>query len=136
MSERRNDGPSYEGRWYGTLVRTPLALLVSAFALFPVVWIVSAAFSGSNTLVNQSLIPEQASFVNFERLLTDDEHPFALWMWNSIKIAGLSTIIVVGLTALAAYSFSRFRYRGKRAVLTSLLVAQLFPAVRSASTCG
>jgi len=107
--------------------RLPLALLVAGFAVFPVVWITSAAFSASNTLINQRLIPAQFSVRNFHKLLSSPEHPFALWMWNSVKISGLTTLIVVSLTALAAYSFSRFDYRGRRAVLISLLVSQLFP---------
>lgn len=114
------------GRLVGVLASLP-AILLSLFALFPVLWIVSAAFSASNTLINHELVPKQFSFVNFKRLLTDDSHPFGLWMWNSIKISSLTTIIVVTLTALAAYSFSRFDYRGRRAVLVALLVSQLFP---------
>jgi arabinogalactan oligomer / maltooligosaccharide transport system permease protein len=110
-----------------TALGLPLAILLALFSIFPVVWIVSAAFSASNTLINQSLIPAQFSFVNFRKLLTDPDHPFGLWMWNSIKISGITTIVVVTLTALAAYSFSRFDYRGRRGVLVALLVSQLFP---------
>lgn len=114
-------------RIIGGLTSLPAALAIAFFAIFPVAWIVSAAFSASNTLINQKLIPAQFSFVNFKRLLTDDDHPFGLWMWNSIKISGITTIIVITFTALAAYSFSRFDYRGRRGVLIGLLVSQLFP---------
>jgi ABC-type maltose transport system permease subunit len=121
------DQPTTRRRTLGALASLPPAILLAVFAIFPVAWIVSAAFSASNTLINKQLIPKQFSFVNFRRLLTDDDHPFALWMWNSIKISSITTIIVVALTALAAYSFSRFDYRGRRGVLVGLLVSQLFP---------
>jgi len=85
------------------------------YALFPVAWIVSAALGPSNSLVN------------FLRLVNDPQHPFLLWIWNSIKISGISAILIVSLTALAAYSFSRFRYRGRRTGLLFILLVQLFP---------
>jgi ABC-type maltose transport system permease subunit len=114
-------------RVLAALTSLPAALAIAVFAIFPVAWIVSAAFSASNTLINQRLVPDDFSFVNFKHLLTDDNHPFGLWMWNSIKISAITTIVVVALTALAAYSFSRFDYRGRRGVLVGLLVSQLFP---------
>lgn len=95
-----------------------LKVLVSSaavvYALFPVAWIVSAALGPSNSLVNQELIPRGATLDNFLRLVNDPQHPFLLWIWNSIKISGIGAILIVALTALAAYSFSRFRYRGRR----------------------
>lgn len=97
------------------------------YALFPVAWIVSAALGPSNSLVNQELIPRGATLDNFLRLVNDPQHPFLLWIWNSIKISGISAILIVSLTALAAYSFSRFRYRGRRTGLLFILLVQLFP---------
>lgn len=97
------------------------------WALFPVAWIASAALSPSNTLVGQGLIPRGATLDNFLSLVNDPQNPFLLWIWNSVKISGISAILIVSLTALAAYSFSRFRYRGRRTGLLLILLVQLFP---------
>jgi ABC-type maltose transport system permease subunit len=97
------------------------------FALYPVVWILAAALSPSNSLINQQLIPADASLANFQRLVNNPQHPFLLWMWNSFKVSSITALITVGLCALAAYSFSRFRYRGRRAGLLTILLVQLFP---------
>jgi ABC-type maltose transport system permease subunit len=48
-------------------------------------------------------------------------------MWNSIKVATITSLITVTLCSLAAYSFSRFRYRGRRESLLAILLVQLFP---------
>lgn len=104
-----------------------VAVLAAVFALYPVAWIVSAALSPSNSLVNTRLIPAGASGDNFVRLWTDPQHPFLLWMWNSVKVSSVTAVITVSFCALAAYSFSRFRYRGRRAGLLGILLIMLFP---------
>jgi ABC-type maltose transport system permease subunit len=48
-------------------------------------------------------------------------------MWNSIKVSGITAVVTVAFCALAAYSFSRFRYRGRRTGLLTILLVQLFP---------
>jgi len=104
------------------------------YAFFPIAWVASAALNPANTLINQSLIPPNATLDNFRRLFDEsmatDVHPyrpFALWIFNSLKISTISSILIVGLTTLAAYSFSRFRYRYRRQALLSILLVQLFP---------
>jgi ABC-type maltose transport system permease subunit len=109
------------------IVKTAIAILASIFSLYPVVWIISAALNPANSLSNSTLIPANASLDNFQRMVNDSQHPFLLWIWNSVKVAGITSVIIVALTALAAYSFSRFRYRGRRAGLITILLVQLFP---------
>jgi len=97
------------------------------FALFPIIWIISAAFNPTSSMASQQLIPPNASTANFEELLNDPLHPFFLWIWNSVKVAGITTILAVFVTALTAYSFSRFRFRGRRSLLLTILLIQVFP---------
>ncbi len=104
-----------------------VALFAAVFAIYPVLWVISAALSPTNNLTNQQIIPANASLVNFQSLVNDPQHPFLLWMWNSVRVSAISAIIVVALCALASYSFSRFRYRGRRQGLLVILLVQLFP---------
>ena len=97
------------------------------FALFPIIWIISAAFNPTSSMASQQLIPPNASTANFDELLNDPLHPFFLWIWNSVKVAGITTILAVFVTALTAYSFSRFRFRGRRSLLLTILLIQVFP---------
>ncbi len=106
-----------------------VASLAVIFSLYPILWIISAALSPSNSLINQTLIPPGATSDNFQRLWNDPQHPFLLWMWNSVKVSSITALIVVTLCAFAAYSFSRFRYRGRRLGLLTILLIQLFPNI-------
>lgn len=108
-----------------------IVLIGVLFALYPVIWILSAALSPSNSITTSRLIPTNASTVNFQRLYNDPQHPFLLWMWNSIKVASITAVITIILCALAAYSFSRFRYRGRRQGLLAILLVQMFPNMLS-----
>lgn len=104
-----------------------VASLAVVFALYPVIWIISAALNPANSLLNLTIIPQPASTSNFERLVNDQQYPFMLWIWNSVKVAGITAILIVILTSFAAYAFSRFRYRGRRTGLLVILLIQLFP---------
>lgn len=104
-----------------------IAALTIAIALLPVLYVVSAALNPLNSLVGQGLFPSRITLANFERLFTNPLIPFPRWILNSVIVSGISSVAIVALTALAAYSFSRFRYRGRRGGLIALVVVQLFP---------
>jgi arabinogalactan oligomer/maltooligosaccharide transport system permease protein len=70
-------------------------------------------------------VPTGASFGNFTRLLTGTDFP--RWFANSVLIAGLAAATSVFLSGLAAYAFSRMRFRGRRVGLLALLLIQMFP---------
>jgi ABC-type maltose transport system permease subunit len=110
--------------YYARLVIAALAIL---YALFPVIWIISASFNPSGSLASHELIPRNASLKNYRDLLNDPLHPFWTWMINSFKVATITSILSVAVTALSAYSFSRFRFRGRRNLLLTILLIQVFP---------
>lgn len=113
-------------RW-AMAARIVLALVILVYALFPVVWIFSASLDPRNTLVNQTLIPPQANFDNYVKLFTSDLMPFRQWLLNSTRIAVVTTLLTLLMTAFAAYAFSRFRFRGRRSLLQTILLIQVFP---------
>ncbi|WP_144122156.1 sugar ABC transporter permease [Catellatospora sichuanensis] len=106
--------------------RYAVVLVVCAFALFPVVFVVSAAINPLGTLGSTGLIPEGASLKNFVDLLTGD-HPFTKWFLNSVIIALISAFAGLLISVAAAYAFSRMRFRGRRVGLLSILLIQMFP---------
>jgi len=113
--------------WLGLLWRHLLIWLGIVFALFPAVWIFSASINPSNNLIEQQLIPPTITWEHYHTLFTDPNYPFIHWLWNTIKVAGITAILTVFLCALGAYAFSRFRFRGRRTGLLSLLLVQMFP---------
>jgi ABC-type maltose transport system permease subunit len=111
----------------GLIARLTVASLAVIFAMFPIIWIISASFNPSGHMASQTLIPDPFSTVNYETLLNDPLHPFVTWVWNSIKIASITSILAVLVTAFSAYAFSRFRFRGRRSLLLTILLIQVFP---------
>jgi ABC-type maltose transport system permease subunit len=116
------------------VLRIVIVTAALIFALFPVIWIISAALNPAGSMVSQTLIPQNVNsiddlLINFNRLFNNPQVPFWRWIGNSLMVAGTSTIFTVLITALCAYSFSRFRFRGRRALLLSILLIQVFPNI-------
>ena len=102
-----------------------VAVAAVLFSLFPIVFVLSAALNPLGTLSSTELIPTGASAANFSGLITGTGFP--RWFGNSVLIAGLSAAVSVFLSALAAYVFSRMRFKGRRIGLLALLLIQMFP---------
>jgi len=97
------------------------------FAVGPIIWVISGSFDPANTIIGQRLIPREPSLANYRELFTNPQHPFPLWMWNTVKISLITSVLVVSITSLAAYAFSRFRFYGRRTGLFAILLIQMFP---------
>jgi arabinogalactan oligomer/maltooligosaccharide transport system permease protein len=117
-----------------------LLVLFTLFTIYPILWVVTIAFSGRQNLAIATLPPEPTwvdrlraitpwpedwSFSNFTSVMTDQ--PFARWMLNSALIAVGTTVVGVFLACTAAYAFSRFKFPGQRAGMMAFLVSQMFP---------
>lgn len=110
-------------------LRWVIALFLITFAMFPVLWILSASLNPSNTLATSSLIPQNIGLDNYRLLFNTPETPFGIWIWNSIKISSITTLLSVSITTLAAYAFSRFRFSGRVTMLKAILLIQVFPGL-------
>lgn len=112
---------------FGIIIRLIIAVILIIFAIFPVLWIVSASLNPASSLATAKLIPDNWGFDNFRTLLESDVFPFWTWWWNSIKISSITTILMLGITTTAAFAFSRFRFTGRQTMLKALLLIQVFP---------
>ncbi len=111
------------------MLRLLIAGILIIFAIFPVLWILSASLNPSSSLATQKFIPDNWGFDNFRTLLDSDIFPFWTWWWNSIKISSISTVLSLSITTLAAYAFSRFRFVGRQTMLKAILLIQVFPSL-------
>lgn len=115
-------------RWFRiTGWRHLLGLLALAFALFPIVFVLSASFNQLGTLTASNRLFGSFSLDNYRNLLDSPVYPYANWFINSMFIAGATAVSTVFLGACAAYAFSRYRFRGRRLGLLGLLLVQMFP---------
>lgn len=113
------------GVWWRHL----LAVVAIVWALFPIVFIISAAINPSGTLNTAELLPTRMSWSNFDALFNDPARPYTSWYRNSMIVAGVGSLASVFLGACAAYAFSRLRFTGRRPGLLALLLFQMFPAL-------
>ena len=97
------------------------------FAVIPALYVVSAAVNPLGTVVSTDVIPTRFSAVNFEALFDDPARPFPRWLLNTAIVCVVVTAVQVFCSALAAYAFSRLRFRGRRGGLLVLLLIQMFP---------
>ncbi|HEY0699366.1 MAG TPA: sugar ABC transporter permease [Micromonospora sp.] len=120
-------GPRSKNRWFAQVGwRHLVGVLAVAFSLFPILFVLSAALNPLGTLSSTELVPTGGVSVgNFTELF--DRTSFEWWFLNSLLIAGVAAFASVFLSALAAYAFSRMRFRGRRPGLLSLLLIQMFP---------
>ncbi len=100
-----------------------IALVI--FALFPIVYLVSASLNSSGTLVGSNDLFASVTLANYQDLFETTN--YAQWWINSLIVGSTTAILTAALCALAAYAFSRFRFRGRRGGLFGLLLVQMFP---------
>jgi arabinogalactan oligomer/maltooligosaccharide transport system permease protein len=113
------------GRWVRELGWRHLVGVVGVvYAGFPLVYVISASLSDGGTLTGSNQLFAEVSTANYTAL---SDTRFWTWAGNSLLIAVITAVGTVLMGAAAAYAFSRFRFRGRRAGLTALLIIQMFP---------
>ena len=136
LADTRIKGPRKKVKFRDTWWRHAIGIIGIVVSLFPVVYVISSAFNRDNTLQNASLIPVHVTLNNFTSLLNNhvadqsggfSDAPYLHWVMNSMIIAGVTALLTTMLGALAAYAFSRFRFKGRRLGMMTLLLIQMFP---------
>ena len=98
------------GRWVtGFAWRHVVGVLALIFALFPVWFVVLAAFSPVASLSGQRLSPEAFTLRQYHRLV--DHYPFWRWFFNSLFISVTTAFLTVLLAACAAYALAAALHR-------------------------
>ena len=114
----------------GDVVSTVLVyamLIIMAFVvLIPIVWIVGASFNEQSSLLSATAFPENPTASHYVELIKETK--FLNWYANTLKIAVVNMVISVVITSLTAYVFSRFKFKGKKSGLLSILILQMFPS--------
>ena len=123
-------------RWRVWAAHAALWVLL-ALTLFPLLAVVSISLRPGN-FATGSLIPSTISFEHWQLALgipytqpdgsvVEPPFPVLLWLWNSIKIATISSLLIVAISTTAAYAFARLKFARKQAILNSMLLLQMFP---------
>lgn len=129
---KRGEGNYAQQKLFWKVVRVLVLTFFVFFALFPAVWVLSASFNPSQSMSSQTLIPRNVTsvdqlLVNYRVLFETPRYPFFRWVLNSVIVASITSVLTVMITALSAYSFSRFRFFGRQGLMLFILLVQVFP---------
>ncbi len=109
------------------------------FILFPFLMIISVSLRTGNYATG-SLIPANPTlehwylalgipWENADGSVIQPPFPVMTWLWNSIKVAFVSSMLILVLSTTGAYAFARLKFKFKEHMLTAMMILQMFPAV-------
>lgn len=122
--------PFNPAKWFfSTGWRHLVGIAVCIFAIFPILYILSTSLYPNNDINNTTALFQEISIANYVELLAQDTRPFARWYLNTVYIGIITSVASVFISALAAYAFSRLRFKGRRPGLLALILMQMFPSI-------
>ena len=111
-----------------TLFIFSFLVLFTLATLYPALNIIGISLRTDDAFQTRSLAlwTEESSFRSYFTLFLETD--FLTWMKNSFLVSFVVTLTGVVLASTSGYALSRFNFMGRRAVLSSLLMTQMFPA--------
>jgi multiple sugar transport system permease protein len=111
----------------GRAVRLTLIVLLAAFALFPLLWMVSVSFMspGEASRFPPPLLPEAPSLSAYRALF--ETTGIARYFLNSLFVATIGTLLSLMFNATAGYAFAKLRFKGRDRIFQSLVAALVIP---------
>ena len=98
----------------------------AAIILVPLAIMVISSFNGNQGQYISMTGDFVFSMKNFKYLF--EETQFLRWVVNTLKIATATTILTLIFVSFTGYAYSRFRFRGKKASLITIMLVQIIPA--------
>jgi multiple sugar transport system permease protein len=114
--------------WRTALLNLLAWSIVLAVA-FPLIWMVLTSVKPQSELfhIPPSILPQSVTFEHYRQLL--EETPFLRYFANSVLLASSTTVLVVAVGTLGAFSLVRFRYPGRDRMALLVLATYLLPSV-------
>ncbi|WP_026701772.1 carbohydrate ABC transporter permease [Salibacterium aidingense] len=115
-----------------SIKKAGITLIMGVFGIFfllPFIWMVSASLKPEIEVFSYPIqwIPSEWRWENYEKVWFG-EQPFILYYWNSIKVTLATTFISVTVSAMAAYGFSKIKFKGRDVLFLLVLATFLIPA--------
>ena len=116
-------------RLWRTALTNLLAWSIVLAVAFPLIWMVLTSIKPQTELfrIPPSILPQSVTFEHYRQLL--EETPFLKYFANSVLLACSTTVLVVAVGTLGAFSLVRFRYPGRDRMALLVLATYLLPSV-------
>ena len=102
-------------------------ILMSVIIIYPLLITVTSAFKPGNMIAFRLDFSANWTLDNFRRLFQDTLYP--QWYRNTLIIAVSTMVIQVLIVTLAGYTFSRYRFAGRKQSLVMFLIVQMVPTM-------
>ncbi|MTD14960.1 ABC transporter permease subunit [Nakamurella sp. YIM 132087] len=93
--------------------------------VYPFVWLVSASFKPRGEVFDNRLIPRSFTLDNYVQVW--QEAPMLVWMGNTLLVAVLAGLTVTLSSAMVAWGFAYYRFRGRSALFLLVLATMMLP---------
>lgn len=103
-------------------------IITSLLSIFPFVWLISTSFKGVNENIfayPPNIIPLDFTWLNYVEVW--GKVNFIGYFVNSLIVAGLTVLLNLVLSSLAAYPLARMQFKGKKIVFFSILGTIMIP---------
>jgi multiple sugar transport system permease protein len=105
-----------------------VVVTITIVVVYPFYWMVMASFTPEGYSLAQGplFLPGKLSTEAYKTVFA--EKPIGTWLWNTVVVTLGATAIVLPVALMAAYSMTRYRFRGKILFVFFVLSSQLLPA--------
>jgi multiple sugar transport system permease protein len=121
-------GSLRQRKFQGAIILYATMIGLGFIFMFPFFWTVSSSLKEPWELYTfpPTWFPAELQWQNYTRVL--EKVPFMMWALNSVIVVVLSTVGTVLSASIVAYSFARFRYRGREIIFLITLATMMLPA--------
>jgi len=120
----RGTGRGPRRRWARAVLVAALVLATVAF-VYPLLWLLSASFKPRAEVFDNRLVPRTFTLDNYVTVW--QEAPLALWLGNTVVVTVLAAGLVTVSSALVAWGFAFFRFRGRGPLFGLVLATMMLP---------
>ena len=109
------------------IVSNFIVLFFAILSLFPLYWLVTSSFKNSADVVKMppDWFPKTFTLSNYTDVFNNQ--PAFTWAYNSLVVALVSTFGLIIVSALAAYAFSKLKFKGKNILFVIFISSLMIP---------
>lgn len=117
-------------KYLDTILTYTILIIVCFIFFFPCLWLILSSFSNTGSIYDfDGFFPKGYSLYGFKQLFTDTTlYDYPKWLVNTLIVASGSAICGTILTMLTAYTISRFEFRGRKLLMKTTLLLNMFPS--------
>jgi multiple sugar transport system permease protein len=107
------------------IIVAALLVLLAVVFIYPFIWLISASFKPRGEVFDNALIPNTFTFDNY--IAVWQEAPLAIWLLNTVIVTTLAAVTVTVSSAMVAWGFSYFQFRGRNVLFALVLATMMLP---------